>query len=57
MISDETENQQLDRAEDAVEAPEFSDDAPGFDMLADADTENKIEDAGNSGAEIPAAQF
>ena len=49
MISDETENQQLDRAEDAVEAPEFSDDAPGFDMLSDADTENKIEDAGNSG--------
>ena len=53
MISDETENQDLDRAEEAgdeaAQAPEFSDDAPGFDMLADADSDNKIDNAAKSG--------
>ena len=43
MTSDETENQEFDGAEEAVEAPEFSDEAPGFDMLADADAENEVE--------------
>ena len=45
MVSDETENQQVTDDEEAVEAPEFSDDAPGFDMLADADADNQIDDA------------
>ena len=53
MISDETENQDLDRAEEAgdeaAQAPEFSDDAPGFDMLADADSDNKVDNAAKSG--------
>ena len=50
MTSDEIENQ-LDAASEPLEetaletepsAPEFSDEAPGFDMLADADSENQI---------------
>ena len=53
MISDETENQDLDRAEDAAhdeaEAPEFSDDAPGFDMLAEADSENEVDSPADTG--------
>ena len=53
MISDETENQDLDRAEEAgdetAQAPEFSDDAPGFDMLADADSDNKVDNTAKSG--------
>ena len=51
MTSDETEPQEFDSLADAAEdtsestaqAPEFSDDAPGFDMLAGADAENKVE--------------
>lgn len=43
MTSDETENSQIDGTEEAPEAPEFSADAPGFDMLADADSENEVE--------------
>lgn len=47
MMSDETENQDFERDEDAAQeeaqAPEFSDDAPGFDMLADADADNDVE--------------
>ena len=47
MMSDETENQDFERDEDAgqeeAQAPEFSDDAPGFDMLADSDADNEVE--------------
>lgn len=51
MMSDETENQDFGRDEDAAQgaaqeeaqASEFSDDAPGFDMLADADADNEVE--------------
>ena len=46
MISDETENQHVEREQDAAheeaQAPEFSDDAPGFDMLADSDADNDV---------------
>lgn len=53
MTSDEIENQ-LDAASEPLEetaletepsAPEFSDETPGFDMLADADSENQIPEA------------
>ena len=48
----DTEDASLDQVEETAEAPEFSDDAPGFDMLADADadngTDNKTGDTGAS---------
>ena len=41
----------LDQVEATAEAPEFSDDAPGFDMLADADADNGTDNkTGNTGA-------
>ena len=41
----------LDQVEATAEAPEFSDDAPGFDMLADADADNGTDNkTGNNGA-------
>ncbi len=46
MTSDEIENQ-LDAngapLDEELNAPEFSDEAPGFDMLADADSDNEVE--------------
>ena len=42
MISDDLDIQETD-GEDAAQAPEFSDEAPGFDMLAEADSENEVE--------------
>ena len=48
----DSEDAYLDQVETTAEGPEFSDDAPGFDMLADADadngTDNKTGDTGAS---------
>ena len=47
----DSEDASLDQAEETAEAPEFSDDAPGFDMLADADADNGTDNkTGNTGA-------
>ncbi len=49
-MADEIENQIGDETEEQIsaEAPEFNDDAPGFDMLADADEDNQLASAGAS---------
>ena len=47
----DSEDASLDQVEETAEAPEFSDDAPGFDMLADADADNGTDNkTGNTGA-------
>ena len=47
----DSEDASLDQVEETAEAPEFSDDAPGFDMLADADADNgTVNKTGNNGA-------
>jgi DNA polymerase-3 subunit gamma/tau len=47
----DSEDASLDQVEETAEAPEFFDDAPGFDMLADADADNgTVNKTGNNGA-------
>ncbi len=47
-MTDETEEQISADAPETADAAEFNDDAPGFDMLADADEDNQLAPAGAS---------